>query len=73
MIQIEIELHGIEVEQRDPELVGGSDSDLSSVAEAVCDQMWDEMGALPVNGFERSHEIVLGNDPVLNQPTRQAA
>ena len=69
---VEVEVDGVQVEQRDAELVSGRDRDLPRVAEPVRHEVRDEMRALAADRLERGHEVTLGNDAVLHEPTRQA-
>ena len=54
------------------ELVSGRDRDLTRIAEAIRDQMRDQMRALAPDRLERSHEVVLGDDSVLDEPAWQS-
>ena len=69
---LEVEIDGVEVEQRHAELVRGRNRDLARIAEPVRDEMRNEVRALAADGFERGHEVGLGNDAILHQPARKA-
>ena len=70
---VQIEVDGVEVEQRNAELVSGGNRDLARVAEAVRDEMRHQIGALALDGIQRGHQVGFRNDAVLHQPARQAS
>src|SRR5215831_15210117 len=69
---VEVEVDGVEVEQRHAELVRGGDRNLTRVAEPVRDEVRHQMRALSTDCLERAHEVGLGYDAILDEPARQA-
>ena len=69
---LEIDFHGVEIQQRYAEFVRGSHGDGSRVGDFFTDQVRDEREALFSRGLDRFLELILGDDTVLYQPPRQA-
>ena len=69
---IEVEVDGVEVEQRHAELVSGRHRDLTRVAEAVRNEVWHELRGLAADSVEGREQIGLRNHAVLHESTRQA-
>ena len=69
---VQVEVDGVEVEQRDAELVGGGDGDLPGVPQAIGDEVRHEISALALDGRQRGHQVGLRNDAVLHESARQA-
>ncbi len=69
---VEVEVYGVEVEQRYAELVGRRDRDLARVAEPVRNEVRHEVRALALDGLERRHQIGFRDDAVLHESARQA-
>ena len=69
---VQVDVDGIQIEQRHAELVGGRDGDLARVAYPVGNEMRHEVRALTVDGRKRRHEVGFRYHAVLHESARQA-
>ena len=70
---LQVEIDGIEVEQRDAELVCRGDRDLPGVPHAIGHEVRHEIAALALDRGQRGHEIGLADDAVLHESARKAS
>ena len=69
---VEVDLHGVEVEQRHAEFVRGGHGDGPGLGELVVDQVGDQRNFFLAGRFGRIVQLVLGDDAVLDEPPRQS-
>lgn len=69
---VQVEVDGVEIEQRHAEFVGGGNGDLPSIRKPVGDEVRHQVRALALDGAQGRYQIGLGNDAVLDESARQA-